>query len=51
MQRYNGSYMFGSDAFHKELNDITPGCFVFSYEMYDDNDNLIAVEPLTMHKF
>ena len=50
MKRYNGSYGFGDDAMHEEVNQLSPGCFVFCYEMYE-GDKLVAVEPLTMHKF
>ena len=48
--RYNGSQSLDDDAVHKELETMTPGCFVFVYEMYSGNE-LVAAEPLTMHKF
>ena len=50
MKRYNGSQSLGDRGMHDELAKLTAGCFVFVYEMYE-GDKLVAVEPLTMHKF
>lgn len=34
MNRYNGTHSLGDDQMHEEVGKLTPGCFIFVYEVY-----------------
>ena len=46
LRRYNGSQAIGDEDVHKQIDELSPGCFVFVYEHTES-----LHEAITMHKF